>query len=167
MIECGPEATSQGQSVNVHSIEQRLWETLATESPAFCEAVDSLLGALLASTAEFSHRSTDGFIPLREEVSASGYRAVGKVYMIKDQSAQPVAIELSFAPDAESVASGTVRLGVKGKALDHKLENGLLAFPRETAARLDWAYLFRRCAAGWERMDGATSGFGVRSPDWY
>lgn len=137
-------------------LEARLLASLAADEAARAEALDALLGALLAEFEGLSPRSTDGVIILREDLGAARYFAVGIVFMIEDQSRHPVAIELTRASAAGGVESGRVRLGVAPAARGWqqrigRVENALLASPREAAEDLAWAIVFDRDAAGWRR----------------
>ncbi len=132
---------------NLDAIEAGVRDSAAGDSPDRATALEALIAALLAS-AGFSPGATDGFVPLREEPGGNTYFGVGKLYMIEDQSWQPVCIELAFAPAGP--VRGTVRYGVPLR--EHKgprLENALLAYPRETATTLQWTHVFERGPTGW------------------
>jgi hypothetical protein len=121
-------------------IQSTLRAAVGADSSKRAEVVELLLGELLNGFAGFHPRATDGFIPLREEITAETYFAVGVLYLIDDQSRHPASLDLVFAGDAD-LKSGRVQIGLRsGSELSPKLENLLMAYPRETAARAEWAH---------------------------
>jgi len=142
--------------VTPEQLEPRLLSSLTGEPAARGEALDVLLGALLAEFAGLSPRCTDGVVILREDLGAASYFAVGTVFMIEDQARQPVAIELAMASGGGAVQSGRIRFGIArdaggGQQRYGRVEKALLASPHETAASLAWATLFERDASGWHQ----------------
>jgi hypothetical protein len=157
---CSPDlirsASTAGGGVTADQLEPRLLSSLSGDPAAREEALDALLGALLAQFTELSPRCTDGVVILREDLGATSYFAVGTVFMIKDQARQPVAIELARASAGGGVESGRIRIGIArdSSGTEHqydRVENALLASPHETAAALAWATLFERDATGWHQ----------------
>lgn len=111
------------------------------------EAVEALVGALLTALAGWPARATDGFVPLREEASESGYFAAGKMFLIEDQRSVPAVVELRF--DAEGrVVAGAVKVEVE-PAGRGRVEARLFAHPHEMAEALPWVHRFERGAGGW------------------
>ncbi len=129
-----------------------------TRSADQAASLEALLAALLDAAAGRGPRATDGLVLLREQLTDTSYFAVGRVYLIEDQTAEPVCIDLAFDARVERIASGSVRFGCSAQGHQsrkgEKLENRLLAYPRETAADLDWMYVFERSANGWHLKSG-------------
>jgi hypothetical protein len=139
--------------VTLDAIERTAVQAVLARAPDYGETLEALVAALIASSRGYTHRATDGLVILREELSETSYFAVGMVHLIEDQSRQPVAIELLFARGRDRLLSGAVRFGhaVTGeRALrEDKLENALIAYPRDAAAGLTWAFVFERSSNGW------------------
>jgi len=135
--------------LNLDVVESAVQDAVTTESQSRAEAIDGLIAALLSAALGFTPRSTDGFVPLLEEIGIRRYFAVGKIFMIDDQSIHPVSLDLVFAFGA-GIAAGTVRIGVtSGEAQFNRIENALLAYPHETAESIEWACTFDRRPDGW------------------
>jgi hypothetical protein len=108
-------------------------------------SLDTFLSLLLAECLGWSGRATDGFLILREEVAPGAYFAVGTLYLIDDQSRQPVVAELRWSAEAVSLERGVVRVGMAAASKSKygtydKVENALLAWPHETARDLPWEH---------------------------
>jgi hypothetical protein len=145
------DATALERCVKLDAMESAVQHAVTTESPGRAEAVEGLVAALLSGGLGLAPRATDGFVPLREEIGAARYFAVGMVYMIEDQSTRAVWLDLVLTESG--IASGTVRVGVDSvgqwRGGGQKLENDLLAYPHETVAMLEWACAFERRSGGW------------------
>ena len=139
-------------NVNLKTIESELHRAMTAESPDRSAMVEALISALLSGAFGLSARSTDGFVPLREEIGSARYFAVGKIFMIDGQSAQPVALDLVFA-DEIGIKAGSVRLGARlavGRAVsESRFERSLFAYPHEMADTLTWTHIFERHLDGW------------------
>jgi hypothetical protein len=145
-------------NVTLDTIERAAHEAVVTGAAGYVDRLEALVAALLASAAGFGPRATDGLVLLRDELTDVRYFAVGRVHLIDDQSRQPICIELIFAPGREAIASGTVRFGrtamTGAEPRTDKLEKALMAYPRETVAALNWAYVFERSSSRWRLTHG-------------
>ena len=129
-------------------IESSVREAVTGDPLRLAETIEALIAALLSRLVGFPPRATDGFIPIREEITATSYFAVGEVFMIEDQSSHPVWLDLSFG--GAGMGPGTVHFGVRSvNEVSSKLETALLAYPRETAAQMDWTHEFERRPGSW------------------
>ena len=120
-----------------------------TDAP---EPLGRLIAALLSELAGLAPRATDGLTPLREEAAQTGYFATAQMFMIEDQRAEPVWLELAF--DAlPRVRSGKILFGIaEGSASStdrQKRLDALLAYPHEAVRSVPWAYEFLRTDLGW------------------
>src|SRR5262245_32968973 len=89
---------------------QQLLEGLKGDDRERADALEALLSDLLV-LAGLSPRASDGLVILREDVTVRSYWAVGTLYLIEDQSAHPVRIELVLGGD-HAIASGSVKIGI-------------------------------------------------------
>jgi hypothetical protein len=141
--------------VTLDAIERIAREAVVSGAPERSEALEALVSTLIADIGGFGRRATDGLVLLREELSETSYFAVGLVYLIKDQSRQPVGIDLIFTPGGDAIASGRLRFGRTSTddapVSEGNLEKALTAYPREAASALDWAYVLERSSNGWSR----------------
>jgi hypothetical protein len=137
--------------VTLEAIERSAREAVVSGAPERAETLEALVSTLIADTGSYGHRATDGLVLLREDLSETSYFAVGMVYLIGDQSRQPVGIDLIFTRGRDEIASGTLRFGRLGDppVTEDKLEKALTAHPREAASTLDWAYVFERSSTCW------------------
>jgi hypothetical protein len=116
--------------------------------------LERLLDQLLTSMAGLSPRATDGLILVREEVSSGAFFAVGKVFMIADQTPEPVSFAFTFA-GASLVSTGLVNFGLADGQLPRginsraRLESALMAYPHEAAQEVPWAYKFQAKGSSW------------------
>ena len=138
--------------MNLEKNEAELRHSMAAEATERAAAVEALIAELLSGALGLSARSTDGFLPIREEVGPTRYFAVGKIVMIDDQSTQLVSLDLAFA-DADGIKAGSVRLGACSAAgrdvSESRLERLLHAYPHEMADTLVWTHVFERHSDGW------------------
>jgi hypothetical protein len=125
-------------------------------APEHADALEALVAALRAAAAGVVGRATDGLVVLREERPETGYFAVGMVYLIGDQSREPVCFDLIFTRDGKAIASGTVRFGRaevdSPRSREDRLVNALTATPRETVRELHWRCIFERSSRGWRHV---------------
>jgi len=116
-------------------------------------SVEDLLARLLSGVSGYHSRSTDGVILEYSRVAAGQMVASGVVYMIDDQSVEPVRVELTLDASGAKVSAGSVFFGDKartatGSSDARKLRNAIVANP---LVEFSWKEGFHRGSGGWQR----------------
>ena len=136
-------------------VEQRLLETVVRKSPDFAEAVDALVGQLLAEVG-YRDRPTDGVLLSWEEVHDDAAFGFGFVVMIEGQLVEPLRVQLRLNPARCGLASGLVQFGSRdhgavtyGGSEHHRMARQILG---NRSVEFAWREQFHRGPDGWSRL---------------
>ena len=116
-------------------------------------SVEDLLARLLSEVSGYHSRSTDGVILEYSRVAAGQMVASGVVFMIDDQTVEPVRVELTLDASGVNVSAGSVFFGDKARTASgagdvRKLRNAIVANP---LVEFSWRESFHRGSDGWQR----------------
>ncbi len=132
----------------IASAESAMIRCIVHGSPTLDEAVDALLCELLAGVGP-SRRATDGLTLWFERLGHDRAEGAGVVFLIDDQSTEPVRFEFVLDSERARCKSGRVWFGDRGSPLERdKLAKRILADPN---VEFDWRERFRRDTNGWQR----------------
>jgi hypothetical protein len=91
--------------------EAAVIEAVTAQDPKRHQVHEVFAAHLLADLAGLSPRATDGLILLREEARPTRYFAVGRVFLLANQMAEPVWFEFAFGQGARVFTSGQMHSG--------------------------------------------------------
>lgn len=126
--------------------------TIASGSAPDADALEAFLDDVLSSIAGLRPRLSDGVVVLREEVEPTTCFMVGKVFLIADQTTEPVCVQLALASEGATLRSGAIRFGNAARDAHRRrdrVETMLLAFPHEAVADIEWAHELRYADGVW------------------
>jgi hypothetical protein len=116
-------------------------------------SIEDLLARLLSGVSGYHSRSTDGVILDYSRVAAGRMVASGVVFMIDDQTVEPVRVELTLDASGANVSAGSVFFGDKARTASgsrdvRRLRNAIVANP---LVEFSWKEGFHRASDGWQR----------------
>lgn len=116
-------------------------------------SIDALLNRLLSEVAGYGSRSTDGVIFEFSRVTVGQAMASGVVFMIEDQSVEPLRVEITCDIATRRVSAGSIRYGDRERPRTQssgeirKLRHAIIADPEIAFA---WRESFHRGQYGWQ-----------------
>jgi hypothetical protein len=113
--------------------------------------VEDLLVHLLSDLSGYQSRATDGVVFEHSRVIGSRAVASGVVFMIDDQTIEPLRVEFTLDASSARVSAGSVYFGDRvahGSWDSRKLRNAIIADPE---VEFSWRECFRRDQNGWHR----------------
>jgi hypothetical protein len=126
----------------------------------FGPAVDAFLGHLLFTFCGYGFRSTDGVIIEHFRLQTGRAVASGVVVMLRDQTIEPVRVELAVDEPRTMLLAGSLSFGDKtrivacGSTEDRELRHLIIADPEVQFA---WKERLHRGSDGWRRDERVTS----------
>ena len=139
--------------LTIEDCERMLVESILADKE-LGPSVEELLARLLSGVPGEHSRSTDGVILEYSRVAAGQMVASGVVFMIDDQTVEPLRLELTLDASGAKVAAGSVFFGDKARATAsgtrdaRKLRNAIVANP---LVEFSWKEAFHRGSDGWQR----------------
>ena len=152
VLESNARALGKAEMLTIGECERVLVDSIRADKE-LSPSVEDLLAGLLSGVAGYHARSTDGVILEYSRVAAGQMVTSGVVFMVGDQTVEPVRVELVLDASSAKVLEGAVFFGDKTRTAHgswdvRELRDTMVANP---LAEFSWKECFHRHSDGWQR----------------
>ncbi len=138
--------------LTIDDCERVLVESILADKE-IAPSVEDLLARLLSGVSGYHARSTDGLILEYSRIAAGQMVVSGVVFVIDNQTVEPLRMELTLDVSSAKVLAGSVFFGDKTRTASEsrdvrKRRNAIVANP---LVEFSWKECFHRGSDGWQR----------------